>query len=103
MSGNSPFYKLRNAQSSPLTAQVMLEQCGLREKRSRSTQHPGDVRDASWGNHSNSTYAAEEGNLPKGHALGLSTTQNAIQDQQLSPLLPQQEKAQQLFSLSFNT
>ena len=35
-------------------------------------------------------------------SLGLSTTGNAIQDQRQSPLLPQQEKAQQFF-LSFNT
>ena len=73
MSGNSPFYKLRNAQGSPLAVQVKLEQCGSREKRSRSTQHPGDVRAAPWGNHSNGTYAAEEGNLPKGRALASVT------------------------------
>ena len=73
MSGNSPFCKPRDAQASPLMVQVILEQYGSWEKPSRSTQHQGNFREASWGNHSNGTYATEEGNLSKGHGLASVT------------------------------
>ena len=84
MSGNSPFYKLRNAQGPPLLVQAMLEQCGPWEKRSRRTEHQGDFQEASRGSHPNGQKLQKREIYPRGMdlppSLSLSTTRNATQD-----------------------